>query len=105
MCVFLQQHVRRQIVKDFDKSVNPFQKGNGEQQQLAENVIGSRVAEQSEQQMRRGSEMKKRRKEEMERVETNAANLNRERSRDDLGNKNPDRARTKLPATDQDACR
>ncbi|MCI4379554.1 hypothetical protein PGIGA_G00229790 [Pangasianodon gigas] len=98
------QHVRRQIVKDFDKSVNPFQKGNREQQRLAEKVTGSSVAEQSEQQMRRESEMK-RGMEEMERGETDETNLSRDRSTDELGSENPDSAtHTKLPAKDRAAC-
>lgn len=106
MC--LQQHVRRQIVKDFDKSVNHFQRRNGEQQRMAENVLGSSVAEQKrEQLMRRESGMKNRGMEEMERGETSATNLNRDRSTDDLGDENFDSAtHTKLPgAKDQDVCR
>lgn len=96
MC--LQQHVRRQIIKDFDKSVNPFQKGKGAQQRLAENVIGSRVAEESE--------MKNRGVKETERGDTNIRNLNRDRSADDLGNENPDSAtHNKLLTKDQHARR
>ncbi|XP_017320958.1 telomere repeats-binding bouquet formation protein 1 isoform X4 [Ictalurus punctatus] len=101
------QHVRRQIVKDFDKSVNHFQRRNGEQQRMAENVLGSSVAEQKrEQLMRRESGMKNRGMEEMERGETSATNLNRDRSTDDLGDENFDSAtHTKLPgAKDQDVC-
>lgn len=104
LCVCLQQHVRRQILKDFE-SVNPFQKRNGEQQ-LVENVVGGSVAEQSEQQRRRESEMKNRRMEETKRGETNAANLDRGSRRNEVRNENPDCAtHPKLPAKGQDACR
>lgn len=101
LCVCLQQHVRRKIVKDF-----PFQNGKEAQQRLAENEIGSSVAEESEQQMRRESEMKNRGMNETERGGTNISILNRDRSTDDLGNENPGSAtHNKLLANDQHAHR
>lgn len=96
LCVCLQQHVRRQILKDFDKSVIPFQKRKGEQR--VGNLPASSVSEQCEQQRGNESEMKNIWKDKMERVETHALSMNRDRSRDDLGKENPDSAtHTKLP--------
>lgn len=104
VCMCLQQHVRRQVVKDFDKSVNPFQNRNREQHRLAGNLSGSSVTEQCEQQTK--NEIKNRRMDEMKRGETNTTSLIRHRSRDGLWNENPDSAtHTKLPKNVRDACR
>lgn len=96
VCVCLQQHVRRQILKDFNKSENPFPKRNGELQQLEKNLPANSVSEQCE--GRSESELKYIWIDRMERVETNATSINRDRSRDDLAKENPDSAiHTKLP--------
>lgn len=101
----LQQHVWRQIVTDFDKSVNPFQKRNIAQQYLAKHVKVSSVEEQSKQRTRRESKVKNRRMEEIKRSKTNNTG-DKKGSRDNVGHENPDSARhTKQPAAGQDACR
>ncbi|KAK3570845.1 hypothetical protein QTP86_028276 [Hemibagrus guttatus] len=95
------QHVQSQTVKDFEKSVDHFQKGNGEHPRLPENVIRSSVAKQSEKQTRRESVMQSRGMEQMQRGKTDETNLNRDRSKDE----NPDCAtHSNLPTKDRDAC-
>lgn len=104
MC--LQQHVQSQTVKDFERSVDHFQKGNREQPQLPENVMRSSIAKQSEQQTRRESVMQNRAMEEMKSGQTDETDLNRGRSKDDPGNENPDRdTHRNLPTQDRDECR
>ncbi|XP_046720831.1 telomere repeats-binding bouquet formation protein 1 isoform X2 [Silurus meridionalis] len=98
------QHVRRQIVKDFDE-VNPFQKRPGEQQQLEESLMGCSETEKSEQPMRRERQIKTRGIKEIERSETSATNLNKVRSRNDLEKENLESATcTKELEKDRDVC-
>ncbi|KAG7332861.1 hypothetical protein KOW79_002996 [Hemibagrus wyckioides] len=105
VCVCLQQHVQSQTVKDFERSVDHFQKGNREQPRLPENVMRSSIAKQSEQQTRRESVMQNRGMEEMKRGLTDETDLNRGRSKDDPGNENPDHdIHSNLPTQDRDEC-
>ncbi|KAF5891905.1 telomere repeats-binding bouquet formation protein 1 isoform X1, partial [Clarias magur] len=89
-------HVRRQIFKGFDKSTNPFQKGNPEEQRLAENVRERSVREQSE--------MKNRGMEEIVSGETDETNVRGDMRAADQGNDNHDSAtRIKPPTGNGDA--
>ncbi|XP_058243605.1 telomere repeats-binding bouquet formation protein 1 isoform X2 [Hemibagrus wyckioides] len=98
-------HVQSQTVKDFERSVDHFQKGNREQPRLPENVMRSSIAKQSEQQTRRESVMQNRGMEEMKRGLTDETDLNRGRSKDDPGNENPDHdIHSNLPTQDRDEC-
>ncbi|XP_053356621.1 telomere repeats-binding bouquet formation protein 1 [Clarias gariepinus] len=92
-------HVRKQIFKGFDKSMNPFQKGNSEELQLAENVRGRSIAEQSGLPLRFESEMKNRGMEKIARGETDDRNVRGDMTADDQGNENHDSATPINPPT------